>query len=89
MCIFVQAPWRLGSPFMRAWAVPCCFDGAARAQVEEMAEWRRQGEVLSAKEAESASGETYACQQVNSAYQASSSAAFCAVDREGGVERAQ
>jgi hypothetical protein len=41
-------------------------------QVEEMAEWRRQGEVLSAKEAVSANGEIYACQQVNSAFQVSS-----------------
>mmetsp|Transcript_90181 Transcript_90181/g.131986 ORF Transcript_90181/g.131986 Transcript_90181/m.131986 type:complete len:448 (+) Transcript_90181:132-1475(+) len=37
--------------------------------VEEMNEWRSQGETLSAKEALSASGETYACQQVNSAFQ--------------------
>ena len=48
-----------------------CIHNPVRAQIEEMAEWRRQGEVLSAKEAESASGETYACQQVNSAYQVS------------------
>ena len=40
-------------------------------QIEEMAEWRRQGEALSAKEALSANGETYACQQVNSAFQVS------------------
>ena len=37
--------------------------------MEEMNEWRSQGETLSAKEALSASGETYACQQVNSAFQ--------------------
>lgn len=36
---------------------------------EEMSEWRRQGDTLSAKEALSANGETYACQQVNSAFQ--------------------
>ena len=34
-----------------------------------MSEWRRQGDTLSAKEALSANGETYACQQVNSAFQ--------------------
>ena len=50
---------------------PRCINAGVRAQMEEMAEWRRHGEALSAKEAESASGETYACQQVNSAYQVS------------------
>lgn len=38
-------------------------------QLEEMSDWRRQGDTLSAKEALSANGETYACQQVNSAFQ--------------------
>ncbi len=46
--------------------------GVGAVQVEEMAEWRRQGELLSAKEAVSANGEIYACQQVNSAFQVSS-----------------
>lgn len=41
----------------------------AVAQMEEMNDWRSQGEMLSAKEALSANGETYACQQVNSAFQ--------------------
>ena len=36
---------------------------------EEMSEWRRQGDALTLKEAESANKELYACQQVNSAFQ--------------------
>jgi hypothetical protein len=38
-------------------------------QIQEIAEWTSQGAELSAKDALSSHGETYACQQVNSAFQ--------------------